>query len=60
MGGRLDIIKAIVVIFAVGLVITGFTSIHTAGDRPRYLEPVAAGVPVVTVGASPADERPNR
>jgi len=53
MGGRLDIIKAIVVIFAVGLVITGFTSIQVPDDRPRYQEPV-------TVGVQAADERPNR
>lgn len=35
MGGKPDIIRAIVLIFAVGLVITGFTSLHTADDRPE-------------------------
>lgn len=53
MGGRLDIIKAIVVIFTVGLVITGFTSIHVADERPRYPEPV-------TVGVQAGDEHLNR
>ncbi|WP_192875773.1 hypothetical protein [Marinobacter maroccanus] len=33
MGGKPDIIKAIVLIFAIGLVITGFTSIHASEDR---------------------------
>ena len=32
MGGKPDIIRAIVLIFAVGLVITGFTSIHASED----------------------------
>lgn len=36
MGGKPDIIKAIVLIFAIGLVITGFTSIHASEDNgPR-------------------------
>jgi uncharacterized membrane protein len=36
MGGKPDIIKAIVLIFAVGLVITGFTSIQASEDKdPR-------------------------
>lgn len=61
MGGRLDIIRTIVVIFAVGLVITGFTFIRAADEGPRYPDPVAAEVPVVTVGVlPPADEHPNR
>jgi uncharacterized membrane protein len=33
MGGKPDIIKAIVLIFAIGLVITGFTSIHASEDK---------------------------
>ncbi|QSP95156.1 hypothetical protein LPB19_01670 [Marinobacter salinisoli] len=32
MGGKPDIIKAIVLIFAVGLVISGFTSIEFSDD----------------------------
>ncbi|MDY6816752.1 MAG: hypothetical protein SV598_12965 [Pseudomonadota bacterium] len=40
MGGKPDIIKALVLIFAVGLVITGFTSIHASEDRPRYQDNV--------------------
>ncbi|WP_187298788.1 hypothetical protein [Marinobacter sp. F3R11] len=33
MGGKPDIIRAIVLIFAVGLVITGFTSLQASEDR---------------------------
>ncbi|WP_179397120.1 hypothetical protein [Marinobacter sp. ANT_B65] len=32
MGGKPDIIRAIVLIFAVGLVITGFTSLQASED----------------------------
>lgn len=54
MGGKPDIIKAIVLIFAVGLVITGFTSIHASEDQPR----IEAGV---TIGAlQVAEGRLNR
>ncbi|MBW4934557.1 hypothetical protein [Marinobacter sp. F4206] len=42
MGGKPDIIKAIVLIFAVGLVITGFTSLHASEDQPR----IQAGVTI--------------
>lgn len=34
MGGKPDIIRAIVLIFAVGLVITGFTSLQASEDKP--------------------------
>jgi len=34
MGGKPDIIRAIVLIFAVGLVVTGFTSLQASEDRP--------------------------
>lgn len=33
MGGKPDIIKAILLIFAIGLVITGFTSIHASEGK---------------------------
>lgn len=33
MGGKPDIIRAIVLIFAVGLVITGFTSLQASEER---------------------------
>jgi len=33
MGGKPDIIRAIVLIFAVGLVITGFTSLQASEGR---------------------------
>ncbi|HLT13595.1 MAG TPA: hypothetical protein VK006_05820 [Marinobacter sp.] len=33
MGNKPDIIRAIVLIFAVGLVITGFTSIQASEDK---------------------------
>lgn len=49
MGGKPDIIKAIVLIFAVGLVITGFTSIHASEDKPRYQDNVT--ISAVQVGA---------
>jgi|TARA_Y100000589_G_scaffold259148_1_gene248650 hypothetical protein len=45
MGGRPDIIKAIVLIFAAGLVITGFTSIQASEDTSRDQEPVTVGAP---------------
>lgn len=35
MGGKPDIIKAVVLIFAVGLVITGFTTIQASEKQPR-------------------------
>ncbi len=34
MGGKPDIIRAIVLIFAVGLVVTGFTSLQASEDKP--------------------------
>lgn len=34
MGGKPDTIRAIVLIFAAGLVITGFTSLQASDDRP--------------------------
>ncbi|KMQ76497.1 hypothetical protein Msub_12711 [Marinobacter subterrani] len=33
MGGKPDIIRAIMLIFAIGLVITGFTSIRAPDDQ---------------------------
>ncbi|MBU2873388.1 hypothetical protein [Marinobacter salexigens] len=33
MGGKPDIIRAVVLIFAVGLVITGFTSLQASEER---------------------------
>ncbi|MFP3977184.1 MULTISPECIES: hypothetical protein [Marinobacter] len=47
MGGKPDIIRAIVLIFAVGLVITGFTSLQASEGRPatatkNSVEPVSA------------------
>jgi len=45
MGGKPDIIRAIVLIFAVGLVITGFTSLQASEDRPS----------AVTKSSVPAD-----
>ncbi|HET8850375.1 MAG TPA: hypothetical protein VFM78_10900 [Marinobacter sp.] len=54
MGGKPDIIRAIVLIFAVGLVITGFTSIQ-ASENDRAERQVPA------IGAfQMADQRPNR
>ncbi|EMP55170.1 hypothetical protein ACFQGA_04900 [Marinobacter koreensis] len=43
MGGKPDILKAIVLIFAVGLVITGFTSIHASEDKPQVENTVTIG-----------------
>jgi uncharacterized membrane protein len=43
MGRKPDIIKAIVLIFAVGLVITGFTSIHASEDKVRVQDNVTVG-----------------
>lgn len=37
MGGRPDIIRAIVLVFAVGLVVTGFTSLQASEDEPSAL-----------------------
>lgn len=48
MGGRPDIIKAIVLIFAVGLVITGFTSIHTSEDGGTKTSAFAGSVQVMS------------
>ncbi|WP_417516301.1 hypothetical protein [Marinobacter sp.] len=48
MGGKPDIIRAIVLIFAVGLVITGFTSLQASEDRP------AAAVMQSSIAASSA------
>ena len=47
MGGRPDIIKAIVLIFAVGLVITGFTSIHASEDGGAKTSALAGSVQVM-------------
>lgn len=44
MGGKPDIIKAIVLIFAVGLVISGFTSIELS-EEPSAAQ---AGIGAVT------------
>ena len=37
MAHKPDIIRSIVLIFAVGLVITGFTSLQAAQDEPRAI-----------------------
>lgn len=45
MGGKPDIIRAIVLIFAVGLVVTGFTSIQASeNDRAERLSPNVGAV----------------
>ncbi|WP_417567330.1 hypothetical protein [Marinobacter sp.] len=44
MGGKPDIIRAIVLIFAVGLVITGFTSIHASEDKAARNDVVVSSV----------------
>lgn len=43
MGGKPDIIRAIVLIFAVGLVITGFTSLQASEDKPAAVTESSAG-----------------
>ncbi len=54
MGGKPDIIRAVVLVFAVGLVVTGFTSIQASEDKPR-------GQAAASVGAIQAtEERLNR
>lgn len=54
MGGKPDIIRAIVLIFAVGLVVTGFTSIQASeSDRAERLAPNIGSVQM-------ADQRLNR
>ncbi len=47
MGGKPDIIRAIVLIFAVGLVITGFTSIHASEDKAARNDAVVGSVQVM-------------
>lgn len=37
MGGKPDIIRAIVLVFAVGLVVTGFTTLQASEDRPATM-----------------------
>lgn len=55
MGGKPDIIRAIVLIFAIGLVITGFTSLQASeGDR------AARDVPATIGAVQMADQRLNR
>lgn len=51
MGSKPDIIKGLVLIFAVGLVITGFTSIHATENKPRVQDNVN-----VTVGSAQVDK----
>ncbi|WP_162893715.1 MULTISPECIES: hypothetical protein [Marinobacter] len=48
MGGKPDIIKAIVLIFAIGLVITGFTSIHTSEDKNGRANSLVGSVQVIS------------
>ncbi|MGO1460752.1 MAG: hypothetical protein ACTHYN_01165 [Marinobacter sp.] len=43
MGGKPDIIRAIVLIFAVGLVITGFTSLQASEDKSAAVTEGAVG-----------------
>lgn len=45
-----DVIRAVLLIFAIGLVISGFTSIRTADDG-------AATAPVISEAPTPADSR---
>ena len=54
MGSKPDIIRAIVLIFAIGLVVTGITSIQASEDKraDRHLP--------VTNFMQSADQRPNR
>ena len=47
MGGKPDIIKAIVLIFAIGLVITGFTSIHASEDKDARAANLVGSVQVM-------------
>ncbi|MDO6441323.1 MULTISPECIES: hypothetical protein [unclassified Marinobacter] len=54
MGGKPDIIRAIVLIFAVGLVITGFTSLQASEDRPA----AAVMQSSVSVGSTQMTEIP--
>lgn len=51
MSGKPDIIKAIMLTFAVGLVITGFTSLQASEEQSR----AQAGI---TIGAVQAGEGP--
>ncbi len=55
MGGKPDIVKAIVLIFAVGLVITGFTSIQASESRPQLRDGAIVGA-----SFQPQAERQNR
>ncbi|MBK1873033.1 MULTISPECIES: hypothetical protein [unclassified Marinobacter] len=55
MGGKPDIIRAIVLIFAVGLVITGFTSLQASEDRPATVTESSAA-PVSTYMATTRSE----
>jgi uncharacterized membrane protein len=50
MSGKPDIIRAIVLIFAVGLVITGFTSIHASEDNAQVRNDVTVGTAQPDVG----------
>ncbi|WP_165794808.1 hypothetical protein [Marinobacter fuscus] len=54
MGSKPDIIRAIVLIFAVGLVITGFTSAQAPEDKRASLQAPAVGF------VQTADRGPNR
>ena len=47
MGRKPDIIRTVVLIFAVGLVITGFTSLQAADDAPTASESEAFTVSAV-------------
>jgi len=52
MGGKPDIIKAIVLIFAIGLVITGFTSIHASEDKEARAGSLVGSVQVMSQPAN--------
>lgn len=54
MGSKPDIIRAIVLIFAAGLVVTGFTSIQASEDKRADRQ-----VPSTSF-MQPADQRLNR
>jgi len=47
MGRKPDIIRTVVLIFAVGLVITGFTSLQASDDEPTAFDSKAFTVSAV-------------
>ncbi|MBU2953348.1 hypothetical protein [Marinobacter sp. F3R08] len=47
MGGKPDIIKAILLIFSIGLVITGFASIHASESKSARVSSLVGSVQVM-------------